>query len=99
MATTKLTAEKRTEQLAKIGYEIARSKGFKKVTRAEVSRRSGVSVTLVNRYFGDREGLRAHVLDMAVTAKDAATLADAGATYELPAMPRTLAAEVKKLMQ
>lgn len=97
MANERMTAAERTEQLTKAGYKIARTKGIRKVTRAAIAREIGVSDGLINRYFGTREGLRAAVLDMAVTEKDAKTLAAAGEHYELPAMPRTLAAEVKKL--
>jgi AcrR family transcriptional regulator len=97
MANERMTADDRTAQLTQAGYHIAKTKGIKKVTRAAVARDTGVSTGLINRYFGDREGLRAAVLEKAVELKDAKTLAEASVLYELPTMPRTLAAEVKRL--
>ena len=97
MAQVRLTADERTAQLTEVGYNIARKQGIRKVTRAAVARDVGVSDALLNRYFGTRDGLRFAVLEHAVKVKDAKTLAAAGEHYELPAMPRTLAAEVKKL--
>jgi AcrR family transcriptional regulator len=97
MANERMTAAERTAQLVAVGYEIARDKGIRKVTRAEVARRTGVSDGLINRYMAGREGLRGAVLEHAVEQKDAKTLAAAGEHYELPSMPRTLAVEVRKL--
>jgi AcrR family transcriptional regulator len=97
MANERMSADERTAQLVKTGYTIARTKGIRKVTRAAIARETGVSDGLINRYFGDREGLRAAVLAHAVELKDAKTLAAASEHYELPSMPRTLAAEVKRL--
>lgn len=97
MANERMTADERTAQLVRAGYKIAKTKGIRKVTRAAIARETGVSDGLINRYFGTREGLRAAVLELAVTEKDAKTLAAASEHYELPSMPRTLAAEVKKL--
>jgi AcrR family transcriptional regulator len=99
MANERMSAEARTAQLVQTGYEIARKLGIRKVTRAEVARRTAVSDGLLNRYFGGREGLRAAVLEHAVTAKDAKTLAAASVHYDLPAMPRTLEREVKGLLK
>lgn len=97
MANERMTAADRTAQLTIVAYGIAASLGIRKVTRAEVARRTGISDGLLNRYFGGREGLRAAVLDHAVVVKDAKTLAAAAEHYELPAMPQNLAREVRKL--
>lgn len=98
MANERLTADDRTAQLAHVAYEIAKSNGIRKVTRAEVARRTEVSDGLINRYFDGREGLRLAALERAVELRDAKTLAAAAAEhYELPSMPRTLAAEVKRM--
>lgn len=97
MANERMTAAERTAQLVAVGYEIARTKGIRKVTRAEVARRTAVSDGLLNRYFGGREGLRGAVLEHAVERKDAKTLAAAGEHYELPSMPHRLKQEVKAL--
>ena len=97
MANERMSAEARTEQLTRVAYTIARKQGIRKVTRAAVARETGVSDGLLNRYFGGREGLRAAVLEFAVAEKDAKTLAAASKHYEMPNMPRNLAAEVKKL--
>lgn len=97
MANERMTAADRTAQLTITAYAIACKKGIRKVTRAAVARETGVSDGLLNRYFGGREGLRGAVLEHAVVVKDAKTLAAAGEHYELPAMPRMLAAEVKRL--
>jgi AcrR family transcriptional regulator len=83
MAKERLSADARTAQIVKAGYELARKHGIKKVTRAAIARDLNVSVTLVNRYFGDREGLRADVLQAAADAKDAKTLAAAMDHYEI----------------
>lgn len=99
MAQERMTAEARTAQLAEAGLKIARKLGIRKVTRAAVARETGVTDGLLNRYFGGREGLRGAVLELAVEQKDAKTLAAASEHYELPTMPRTLAAEVKRLTQ
>lgn len=95
MANERLSAEARTKQLVQVGYEIARTKGIRKVTRAEVARRTAVSDGLLNRYFGGREGLRAAVLEHAVEKKDVQTLATAWDTYELPGMSATLERAVR----
>lgn len=97
MAQERMTASDRTAQLVAAGYKIAKKQGIRKVTRAGVARESGVSDGLLNRYFGTRDGLRFAVLEHAVTEKDAKVLAEAGAHYELPDMPRNLAREVKQL--
>lgn len=97
MANERMSADERTAQLTEVGYLIAKKHGIRKVTRAAVARDVQVSDGLLNRYFGGREGLRAAVLEMAVAKKDAATLAAAWEHYEMPEMPRALAAEVRKL--
>lgn len=98
MANERMSADERTKQLVQVGYEIARTKGIRKVTRAEVARRTSVSDGLLNRYFGGREGLRGAVLEYAVELKDSKTLAAAWAHYEMPEMPRALMTEVRKLV-
>lgn len=97
MANERMSADERTKQLVQVGYEIARTKGIRKVTRAEVARLAAVSDGLLNRYFGGREGLRAAVLAHAVEQKDAKTLAAAAEHYELPSMPQKLEREIRKL--
>lgn len=97
MANERMSAADRTAQLVAVGYEIARTKGIRKVTRAAVARKTSVSDGLLNRYFGGREGLRGAVLELAVAKKDAKTLAAAWAHYEMPDMPQALAREVRKL--
>jgi AcrR family transcriptional regulator len=99
MANERMTADDRTAQLTQVGLLIARKHGIRKVTRAAIAREVGVSDGLLNRYFGSREGLRGAVLELAVAEKDAKTLAEASEYYELPNMPRNLAAEVKRLTQ
>ena len=81
MANERMTAEARTAQLTQVAYGIAKSKGIRKVTRAEVARQTGVSDGLLNRYFGGREGLRLAAMEHAVAQKDAPTLAAAGEHY------------------
>lgn len=95
MSRERLDADTRKQQLLEAGYEIARTKGIRKVTRAAVARVCNVSDGLLNRYFAGREGLRAEVMAHAVTFKDVETLTACAAYYELPAMPQRLAAEVK----
>ena len=97
MAQERMTAEARTAQLTEVGLLIARKYGIRKVTRAAVAKDVGVTDGLLNRYFGTRDGLRFAVLELAVAQKDAKTLAAASEHYELPSMPRALAAEVKRL--
>jgi AcrR family transcriptional regulator len=97
MANERMTAAERTAQLVAVGYEIARTKGIRKVTRAEVARRTAVSDGLLNRYFGGREGLRGAVLEHAVEQKDAKTLAAAMVHYDMPDMPGKLRREVTSL--
>jgi AcrR family transcriptional regulator len=99
MANERMSADERTKQLTQVGYEIARTKGIRKVTRAEVARRTSVSDGLLNRYFGGREGLRAAVLALAIEKKDAQTLADASEHYELPSMPQVLERAIRKLVK
>lgn len=93
----RMAADARHTQLLNAGYEIARKHGIKAVTRASVAKACKVSDGLLNRYFDGREGLRGEVLEFAITMKDAKTLAAAGEHYELPAMPKALAADVKRL--
>jgi AcrR family transcriptional regulator len=92
-----MAAEARAAQLTEAAYKIAKKSGIRKVTRAAVAREVQVSDGLLNRYFGSRDGLRFAVLEYAVMHKDAKTLAAASEHYELPNMPRSLAAEVKRL--
>lgn len=97
MANERMSADDRTAQLTRVGYEIAKDKGIRKVTRAEIARCTDVSCGLINRYFGDREGLRAAVLELAIELKDAATLAEAMQVYDLPSMPGALNREVTSI--
>lgn len=100
MARQRLTADVRTAQLTEAAYNIARKKGILKVTRAAVAREVKVSDGLLNRYFGSREGLRWAVMQYAADQRDAKTLAEASYVYELDGltMPRTLQAEIKRLV-
>lgn len=95
MTQHRMTAEYRTAQLTEIAYAIAKSKGINKLSRAAVAREAEVTDALINRYFGNREGLRAAVLDYAVEKGDYKFLAAASEYYILPSLPRSLAKEVK----
>lgn len=101
MANERMSADERTKQLVQVGYEIARTKGIRKVTRAEVARRTSVSDGLLNRYFGGREGLRGAVLEHAVGKKDIATLAAAAEHYDVDAltMPAALRREIARAVK
>lgn len=100
MAKTRKSAAERTDELVEAAYKIAVKSGLQKVTRVAVAQATDTSVGLTNRYFADRNGLRNTVLEYAVTRKDAATLANAQlAGFELPSMPRTLTADVRRLVK
>lgn len=95
MERVRMDAGMRKTELLDAAYEIARTLGIRKVTRAEVARRCGISDGLINRYFAGREGLRAEVMEAAVSVKDVPTLAACAVHYELPTMPQKLASEVR----
>lgn len=97
MKRERMEADARKTQLLDAAYKIAVKHGIRKVTRAAVARECKVSDGLLNRYFDGREGLRLDVMTHAVSKKDAKTLAAASEHYELPAMSRALAKEVKSL--
>lgn len=98
MKRERMEADARKTQLLDAAYKIAQKQGIRKVTRAAVARECKVSDGLLNRYFEGREGLRFDVMAHAVKQKDAKTLAEAGAHYELPAMSRELTKQVKALV-
>lgn len=95
MERVRMEAGARKADLLDAAYGIARADGIRKVTRAAVARKCGISDGLINRYFAGREGLRFEVMEHAVTVKDVTTLTACAAHYELPSMPQRLASEVR----
>jgi TetR/AcrR family transcriptional regulator, transcriptional repressor of bet genes len=93
----RMTADERKAQLLEAAYKIAKKDGIRKVTCTAVAAACKVTYGLVSQYFGSREAMRAEVMGYAVGQKDAKTLAAASAHYELPDMPRSLSADVKRL--
>lgn len=95
MTQRRMSAEHRTAHLTKLAYEIAKKKGIEKLTRVAVATEAGVTDALINRYFGNREGLRTAVIEHAIAAADVKFLIAASEHYILPTMPKALAKLIK----
>lgn len=65
MTRTRMTPAERKTQLLLSAVELAKECGYKKVTRVAIAADTGTSEGLVNRYFGDKEQLRAAILQYA----------------------------------
>lgn len=96
MAHVRMKPEDRKQQLVESGIVLLREDGFRHLTRIGVAAMTGTTDALVNRYFGSRDGMRAHVIEEAARRKDVKALAQViVAGYTLEGLPRQLERDVK----
>lgn len=69
-AFERMTPDARTKQILAAATKLSRRQGYRKITRDGVAAEAGTSQGLVNRYFGDIEGLRNAVMTQAVRDAD-----------------------------
>lgn len=93
----RMSPTERKAQLVAAAYSLAAANGIKQVTRIAIAHATDTTDGLVNRYFGNRDGLRKALLDEAVARKDKEVLGYALVEgLELPAgLPRQLERDAK----
>lgn len=66
MSRKRLHPDERKEQILKAALKVAKSKGYNKLTREQVAAEAGISVNLINAYFGTMPKFRRHIMRAAI---------------------------------
>lgn len=76
-------AEDRRAQLLEAGLQVAEEMGWYKVTRRAVAERTATAESLINRYFGSKDGFRDALMEEAVKRQMVSIVAE-GLLYMHP---------------
>ena len=97
MKRIRLKANERKQQMIEAGVVLAHNYGIKALTRAALAAETGTTEGLVNRYFGNRAGMREEIIVEGIMRKDAQIVAWAIKDgYQVEA-PRELLREANRI--
>lgn len=100
MTRIRMVPDDRRRQYLEAGLVLMRDYGVKAVTRVALAAETGTTDGLINRYFGNREGLRTAIMVEAVGRKDAKVLSEAyRAGYVVEGVPRELDRQARALIR
>lgn len=98
MAHVRMVPADRKKQMLESALVLAETYGLKAVTRVAVAAETGTTDALVNRYFGNKAGLRGEIIYEAVQRKNVTIIAKAMRDgFDLQGIPADLRAKAMKL--